>query len=437
MRETVAFAREKKKRSMQSFSELTISQYSKERLAAARFTIPTPVQAAAIPEALAGKDVLATAQTGTGKTLAFLIPIIEHLLQNEAAGIAALVLVPTRELAMQVAEQYNALRGKRLGAAALVVGGLPEADQLTVLRKGARLVVATPGRLEDFLGRQLMNFRALRILILDEVDRMLDMGFIPAIRRIVGALPKDRQTMCFSATLAAQVVHLVNDYVRNPVRLAFGSTIKPVDSVRVQAFEVAHDRKQEILERLLTRETGRCLVFARTKRGTERLARNLVRQGFSAAMIHGDRSQSQRSAALAGFQRGSYRILVATDLASRGIHVQDIAHVINYDMPADAESFIHRAGRTGRAGERGVASTLFVRDQHTDLLQLERTLGVRMERMREADDSCENSDAISARTPSTQHHGSQRVSRIGRSESAPRPRLEKLPGEVLQIQMEG
>ena len=437
MRETVAFAREKKKRSMQSFSELTISQYSKERLAAARFTIPTPVQAAAIPEALAGKDVLATAQTGTGKTLAFLIPIIEHLLQNEAAGIAALVLVPTRELAMQVAEQYNALRGKRLGPAALVVGGLPEADQLTVLRKGARLVVATPGRLEDFLGRQLMNFRALRILILDEVDRMLDMGFIPAIRRIVGALPKDRQTMCFSATLAAQVVHLVNDYVRNPVRLAFGSTIKPVDSVRVQAFEVAHDRKQEILERLLTRETGRCLVFARTKRGTERLARNLVRQGFSAAMIHGDRSQSQRSAALAGFQRGSYRILVATDLASRGIHVQDIAHVINYDMPADAESFIHRAGRTGRAGERGVASTLFVRDQHTDLLQLERTLGVRMERMREADDSCENSDAISARTPSTQHHGSQRVSRIGRSESAPRPRLEKLPGEVLQIQMEG
>jgi len=422
---------------MQSFSELTISQYSKERLAAARFTIPTPVQAAAIPEALAGKDVLATAQTGTGKTLAFLIPIIEHLLQNEAAGIAALVLVPTRELAMQVAEQYNALRGKRLGPAALVVGGLPEADQLTVLRKGARLVVATPGRLEDFLGRQLMNFRALRILILDEVDRMLDMGFIPAIRRIVGALPKDRQTMCFSATLAAQVVHLVNDYVRNPVRLAFGSTIKPVDSVRVQAFEVAHDRKQEILERLLTRETGRCLVFARTKRGTERLARNLVRQGFSAAMIHGDRSQSQRSAALAGFQRGSYRILVATDLASRGIHVQDIAHVINYDMPADAESFIHRAGRTGRAGERGVASTLFVRDQHTDLLQLERTLGVRMERMREADDSCENSDAISARTPSTQHHGSQRVSRIGRSESAPRPRLEKLPGEVLQIQMEG
>jgi ATP-dependent RNA helicase RhlE len=424
---------------MESFSELTISQYMKERLASARFKTPTPVQAAAIPQALAGKDVLATAQTGTGKTLAFLIPIIEHLLQNEAVGIAALVLVPTRELAMQVAEQYNALRGKLLGPAALVVGGLPEAQQLTALRKGARLVVATPGRLEDYLGRQLINFRALRILILDEVDRMLDMGFLPAIRRIVAPLPKDRQTMCFSATLAVSVAHLVNDYLQNPVRLAFGSTIKPVESVRVQAFEVAHDQKQEVLQRLLARETGRCLVFARTKRGTERLAKNLVRQGFAAAMIHGDRSQSQRSAALAGFQRGSFRILVATDLASRGIHVQDIAHVINYDMPTDAESFIHRAGRTGRAGERGVASTLFAREQHSDLLQLERTLGLRMERMREGGDCSEKTDGTFARTPSSQPYGPEGVSAansIDRTGSAPRPRLVKLPGEVLQAQIE-
>ncbi|HMD87043.1 MAG TPA: DEAD/DEAH box helicase [Terriglobia bacterium] len=421
---------------MESFTELTISQYMKERLASARFTIPTPVQAAAIPQALAGEDIMATAQTGTGKTLAFLIPIMEHLLQNDAAGIAALVLVPTRELAMQVAEQYNALRGKRLAPAALVVGGLAEAPQLTALRKGARLVVATPGRLEDYLGRQLISFRALRILILDEADRMLDMGFLPAIRRIVAALPKDRQTMCFSATLAASVAHLVNDYMRNPVRLAFGSTIKPAESVRVQAFEVAHDRKQEVLQRLLARETGRCLVFARTKRGTERLARNLIRQGFAAAMIHGDRSQSQRSAALAGFQRGSFRILVATDLASRGIHVQDIAHVINYDMPADAESFIHRAGRTGRAGERGVASTLFAREQRTDLLQLERTLGVQMERMAEGAESWEKADGASARTPTSPRPGYSGTRGIDRTESSPRPQLVRLPGEVLQIQME-
>ena len=422
---------------MESFSELTISQYTKDRLSSARFTIPTPVQGATIPEALAGKDVLATAQTGTGKTLAFLIPIIEHLLQEDAAGIAALVLVPTRELAMQVSDQYNALRGKRLAPAALVVGGLPEAHQLNAIRKGAPLVVATPGRLEDFLGRQLINFRGLRILILDEADRMLDMGFLPSIRRIAGALPKDRQTMCFSATLAAGVAHLVNDYLRSPVRLAFGSTIKPAESVRVQAFEVAHDRKQEVLQRLLSRETGRCLVFARTKRGTERLAKTLIRQGFSAAMIHGDRTQSQRTAALAGFQRGTVRILVATDLASRGIHVQDIAHVINYDMPGDAESFIHRAGRTGRAGERGVASTLFARDQHSDLLQLERALGLRMERMREGDESREKTDGDSARILASQRHRMLDSSGVGRTGSAPSPRLERLPGELLQCQMGG
>ncbi len=292
---------------MSSFTELPISQYMKDRLAAAKFTIPTPVQAAAIPEALAGKDVLATAQTGTGKTLAFLIPVLESLLQNEAAGIAALVLVPTRELAMQVVDQYNALRGKRLSPAALVVGGLSESTQLQSLRRGARLVVATPGRLEDFQGRKLISFRSLRILILDEADRMVDMGFLPALKRIVATLPAERQTMCFSATMAPEVARLVNDYQKNAVRMAFGSTTKPTENVRVQAFEVSHDRKQQVLEGLLSREKGRCLVFARTKRGTERLAKTLIRQGFSAAMIHGDRSQSQRNAALAGFQRGSYQ----------------------------------------------------------------------------------------------------------------------------------
>jgi ATP-dependent RNA helicase RhlE len=432
----VAFAREKNNRSMQSFTELTISQYTKDRLAAAKFMIPTPVQAAAIPEALAGKDVLATAQTGTGKTLAFLIPIIENLLENEAPGIAALVLVPTRELAMQVVDQYNALRGKRLAPAALVVGGLSESTQLSALRKGARLVVATPGRLEDFLGRRLINFRTLRILILDEADRMVDMGFLPAVRRIVATLPTERQTMCFSATMAPEVARLVNDYQKDAVRMAFGSTTKPTENVRVQAFEVAHDRKQEFLQRMLTKETGRCLVFARTKRGTERLANTLIRQGFSAAMIHGDRSQSQRTAALAGFQHGRYRVLVATDVASRGIHVQDIAHVINYDMPADAEAFIHRAGRTGRAGERGVASTLFARDQHTDLLQLERTLGLRMERVRESSDSLEKTDGAALPATVSRRHGFSGGNGFDRAEAAPRSRIQKLPGEVLQVQME-
>src|SRR2546427_2028702 len=223
---------------MQNFSELSLSPSLKERLLAGRFTTPTPVQAAAIPQALEGKDVLATAQTGTGKTLAFLIPVIEKLLTQQKPGIAALVLVPTRELAMQVATQYNALRGK-LPAAALVVGGLPERQQLMAIRNGARLMVATPGRLEDYLDRQQVQFNALHTLVLDEADRMLDMGFLPAIRRIAGTLPKERQTLCFSATLEASVVHLVNDYMKNPVRLAFGSVLKPSENVRVQAFEVA------------------------------------------------------------------------------------------------------------------------------------------------------------------------------------------------------
>jgi ATP-dependent RNA helicase RhlE len=411
---------------MQSFTELPLSPYTQERLSSLNFSIPTPVQAAAIPQALAGKDVLATAQTGTGKTLAFLIPVIERLLSQPAkpdsgkSGIAALVLVPTRELAMQVVDQYNALRGNKLSPAALVVGGLAEGSQLNALRRGARIVVATPGRLEDFLDRRLINFQTLQVLILDEADRMLDMGFLPALRRIAKVLPNDRQTMCFSATLEASVVHLISDYTRNPVRLAFGSTSKPSENVRIQAFEVTTDRKQEVLHRLLSKETGRCLVFARTKRGTERLAKNLNREGFAAAMIHGDRSQSQRTAALTGFQQGRYRILVATDLASRGIHVQDIAHVINYDLPEVAENFIHRVGRTGRAGERGLASTLYAHEQRTELYQLERALGIRMERMKVEDIG---SEPLRVRV------------HIDPAEASARGRMARLPGEVLQAQL--
>ena len=409
------------------FSEMPLSPYMKEKLTSAKFSMPTPVQAAAIPQALAGKDVLATAMTGTGKTLAFLIPVIEQLLKQNTPGINALVLVPTRELAMQVVAQYNALRGKQLMPAALVVGGLSEGAQLQAIRKGARFVVATPGRLEDYLDRRLFHFNALRILILDEADRMLDMGFLPAIRRIVSILPKDRQTMCFSATMEGSMVRVVKDYMKEPVRLSFGSTLKPSENVRVQAFEVAMDRKMELLQRLLAKETGRCLVFARTKRGTERIADNLNRKGFSAAMIHGDRSQSQRTSALTGFQQGRYRILVATDLASRGIHVEDIAHVINYDLPEVAENFIHRVGRTGRNGGHGVASTLFVKEQRSELFQLERTLGIKIERMR-ADDG--------TAAPIVSHVGSQgRLPvKLPRIASGPKPARFVLPGEVLQAQ---
>ena len=395
----------------------------KERLKAAGFSIPTPVQATAIPQALEGKDVIATAQTGTGKTLAFLIPVMETLPAQRVPGIVALVLVPTRELAMQVAAQYDALRSKQTHPAALVVGGLPEGRQLDAIRQGARLIVATPGRLQDYMDRKLVSLGAVKILVLDEADRMLDMGFLPAIRRIISVVPTERQTLCFSATMDGAIARLVRDYTKNPVRLSFGSTLKPSESVRLQAFEVADGEKLGLLYRLLSKESGRCLIFSRTKRGTERIAKSLNRQGINAAMIHGDRSQSQRTAALTGFQRGQYRVLVATDVAARGIHVQDIAHVINYDLPDVAENFIHRVGRTGRAGERGVASTLFVREQRTELFQLERTLGIRMERVSMNGGSFEK--IACAHRP-----GMERIP------ATSGPRMARLPGEFLQAQMD-
>jgi ATP-dependent RNA helicase RhlE len=406
---------------MENFSEFEISPSMKEQLSCAGFVKPTPVQAGAIPPGVEGKDVLATAQTGTGKTLAFLIPILNRLLRDGTNGVAALVLVPTRELAMQVAAQHDALRGRKLPVAALIVGGLSEYQQLEALRRGSRVVVATPGRLEDFLDRGLIHFSNLNMLVLDEADRMLDMGFRPAIRRIVAALPRERQTLCFSATMEGDTARLVKDYTKNPVRLAFGSTLKPSENVRLQAFEAAAEGKPETLRRLLNNETGQCLVFARTKRGSEKIANHLNREGIQAAVIHGDRSQSQRTAALSGFQKGRYRVLVATDLASRGIHVENIAHVINYDLPEVAENFIHRVGRTGRAGNRGIASTLFLREQRSELLELERQLGIRMEKMP---------------VPGLPREEAGRLLReIGSSQPTRRPRIVQLPGEVLQLQM--
>ena len=361
---------------------MPLSAGLQQKLAVAQFTTPTPVQEMAIPHALEGKDVLATAQTGTGKTLAFLLPMMEKLIAKHVPGVRALILVPTRELAMQVRAQYDALRHGKLPRTALVIGGMAERPQLEAVRKGAGVIVATPGRLEDYLKRRLVDLSKVEMLVLDEADRMLDMGFLPAIRRIVGVLPKQRQTLCFSATLEASVAGLVNDYMRNPVRVALGSTTKPVESVELQAFEVPAAEKSNTLRRLLYDEKGQTLIFARTKRGTERLAKNLVRDGFSAAMIHGDRTQSQRVNALNGFDQGKYKVLVATDVASRGIHVDNVAHVINYDLPDLAEDFIHRVGRTGRAGSKGRASTLVSGAEIGELRAIERTLKLKIARKR-------------------------------------------------------
>lgn len=361
---------------------MPLSAGLQQELAHLHFTTPTPVQASAIPSALEGRDVLATAQTGTGKTLAFLIPVIEKTMAQERhRHVSTLILVPTRELAIQVHAVYESLRRRKEPAAALVIGGTSEQRQIQAIRKGANTVVATPGRLEDYLRRKLVDLRNVKMLVLDEADRMLDMGFLPAIRRIVAALPRQRQTLCFSATLEASVANLVNEYMNKPVRVALGSTSKPADTVELQAFEVPQAEKSDVLRQLLYAEKGQTLVFARTKHGTERLAKNLVRDGFRAAVIHGDRSQSQRTGALNGFDEGKYQVLVATDVASRGIHVNNVAHVINYDLPQIPEDFIHRVGRTGRMGSAGRASTLVSGAEIAELRSIERALKVNITRM--------------------------------------------------------
>jgi len=306
---------------------------------------------------------------------------MEILKRESNRGPVALVLLPTRELAMQVHEQYEQLRGTNMPKAALIIGGVSEKAQIQRLRSGSGLVIATPGRLQDLMTRRFADVRQVKMLVLDEADRMLDMGFLPAIRRIISALPPQRQTLCFSATLEQSVAGLVNDYMRQPVRVALGSVRKPAESVELKAYEVRPGEKQDLLRKLLYKEQGQTLIFTRTKRGTERLARELARDGFNITMIHGDRSQSQRNGALSGFQEGRFQVMVATDIAARGLHIDDVAHVINYDVPKIAEDFIHRVGRTGRAGSQGLASTLAAGPEVLELRTIERALQLRIERV--------------------------------------------------------
>ena len=290
------------------FSQFSLSAPLMARLDANKFETPTPVQAAAIPPALEGRDVLATAQTGTGKTLSFLIPIVEMLQKTQGRAPAqALILLPTRELAMQVEKAFRTIRTSSSQTVALVVGGLAEGSQLEAIRRGAQLIVATPGRLEDYIKRRLVRLDTVKILVLDEVDRMLDMGFQPAIARIAATLPATRQTLCYSATLEGPVKEVARKYLNNPARIEIGSVLKPAENVELRTFEVEPDKKQELLEHLLGAETGSFLVFVRTKHGADRVARRLTRSGHSATQIHGDRSQAQRNAALRSFSEGHHQ----------------------------------------------------------------------------------------------------------------------------------
>ena len=364
-----------------TFTELPVNDFVQQNLRRAHFTIPTPIQAQALKPALAGRDILGTAQTGTGKTLAFLLPILERLFHSRGRGIEALILVPTRELAMQV---HDALRLVGRGTsipAALVVGGLSEARQLAEIRAGARVVIATPGRLDDYLKRRLVNLQTVKVLVLDEADHMVDMGFLPQMRAIMSHVPRERQTMCFSATLDPAVAHLVREYLRNPVHVEVGSASRPAESVHLKIYQVVREQKFALLNYLLQTETGTFLVFTRTKFGAEKLFKKLVQRGVDAAVLHGGKSQPQRTRALEGFKAGRHRALIATDIAARGIHVRGIAHVINYDMPQAAENFIHRVGRTGRVEEMGTATTFVMPQEALEIQAIERRLGKKIERI--------------------------------------------------------
>lgn len=365
---------------MQLFSELNLCSALRNNLDQNEFVTPTPVQAQAIPPLMEGRDVVATAQTGTGKTLAFSIPLIEALAAMPRGKVVrVLILTPTRELAIQIDEAFRQLAHGMHIRTAVVVGGMSESHQLRDIKAGAQVVIATPGRLCDYLDRRLIDLSGAATVVLDEADRMLDMGFLPSLRTILDKLPAKRQTMLFSATMVQSVEGLVESYVRNPVRIAVEASAETTGQIDFFGYEVTQGSKFDLLEHLLKHEKGSFLVFVATKEGADRLAKFLERGRHKVASIHGDRSQSQRNESLQGFKDGVYRVLVATDVAARGIHVDDIAHVVNYDLPYEPENFIHRVGRTGRAGARGASWTFVTPLQRSDVRNYERALNIRVQ----------------------------------------------------------
>ena len=347
------------------------------------YTVPTPIQKDAMPPALAGRDVLACAMTGSGKTAAFVLPILQRLLGRPSAGGArALVLAPTRELAAQIDEHRRALgRFTRVGGAA-IFGGVSMGPQETALRRGADVLVATPGRLLDHLQRGTARLGLIETLVLDEADRMLDMGFLPDIRRILRYVPVARQTMLFSATMPPAIVALARELLVQPVTLDVERPSAPAVGISHAAYPVASELKLSLLVELLRQPGVRnALVFTRTKHRANRLADGLSRRGVAADRIHGNRSQAQRTQALAAFKAGTCRVLVATDIAARGIDVTGLSHVVNFDVPPAAEDYIHRVGRTARAEAIGDALTLVAPAEEGDLRAIERAVGTRIPRV--------------------------------------------------------
>ncbi len=365
-----------------NFSQLGLQPALVRACESLGYNEPTPIQQQAIPVVLSGADLIGCAETGTGKTAAFLLPIIQRLGARERPGIRVLILAPTRELASQIEASYRSLVPKKAARIVTLIGGAGMASQTAALRRGVQFVIATPGRLLDHMERGAIDFAQIETLVLDEADRMLDMGFWPAIQRVLAALPTKRQTLLFSATMSYEIEKLARSTMRQPELIEVNQRGQAAGMVEQMAYPVAMESKTALLLDLLERERfERVLVFTRTRRGAERLSHILEAREHKVNRIHADRTQPQREAALRGFKDGRTRVLVATDIAARGIDVDSISHVINYDVPHAPEDYVHRIGRTGRAGNRGRAITLVTPVEELNMRAIERLTGQPVERV--------------------------------------------------------
>ncbi len=365
-----------------NFSQLGLAPAQVRACESLGYTEPTPIQKQAIPIVLSGADLIGCAETGTGKTAAFLLPIIQRITERQRPGVRVLVLAPTRELAIQIEKNYGELNRTKANRSVTVIGGANIRTQISSLRRGAAVLIATPGRLLDLTERGAVNLSSVEILVLDEADRMLDMGFLPAIRRVLAMLPTKRQTLLFSATMSSNIEQLARSTMKQPKLVEVNQRGRPATMVEQTAYPVAQESKTALLLDLLERERfERVLVFTRTRRGAERLAHILEARDHSVNRIHADRSQSQREAALRDFRDGRTRVLVATDIAARGLDVEAVSHVINYDVPAAPEDYVHRVGRTGRAGNEGQAFTIVAPVDELSMRAIERLTGQTVKRV--------------------------------------------------------
>jgi ATP-dependent RNA helicase RhlE len=365
------------------FTELELKPELIRACEALGYTEPTPIQREAIPVVLSGSDLIGCAETGTGKTAAFLLPIIQRLMERPRPGIRTLIIAPTRELALQIETSYRQLAPKKSPRCASIIGGMSMTGQRESLRRGAGVLIATPGRLLDHLERKTLDLSQVEVLVLDEADRMLDMGFWPSIRRVLEVLPTKRQTLLFSATMSEAIEKIARTTLRNPKLIEVSPRGKAAVMIKQTAYPVAAASKTALLLDLLEREQEleRVLVFTRTRRGAERLSHILKAREHKANRIHADRTQPQREAALRDFKGGQTRVLVATDIAARGIDVDAVSHVINYDVPTAPEDYVHRIGRTGRAGKTGRAITLVTPAEELSMRGIERLTGQQIERV--------------------------------------------------------